>query len=170
MFKTTSRQSDTALTLRWTFLVGAIPVLALTACATTQQAKQVEVTPPPVQTCVSINTLKKVVIPAVVKKGYSIVSIQGRTEQYYDPETKTWKTVTTPPIQRKEPWTKTIKPEQIIYVDENDKEVTDICELKDKQDQDTSQAESPSEATESLTKTHKAQTRPVSEDSLPPVE
>lgn len=107
-----------------------IPVAVLGACTTTKPVEEVVVTPPPVElTCIPINTLGKVVIPAVTKSGFSIVSIVSEDEQYYDPETKKWVTIKVPPIERREPWTKVITPEQIIYVDEENKEVTDICEL-----------------------------------------
>jgi len=106
------------------------PLIILGACTTTKVEEEVIVAPPPVeQTCIPINTLKKVVIPAVTKSGFSIVSIDNPDEQYYDPETKKWVTIKNPPIERKEPWTKVIEPEKTIYVDTEDKEVTDICEL-----------------------------------------
>ncbi len=150
--------------------IAFIPFIGLSACTTTKKAEIVEVKVPQVaETCVHIDTLKKVVIPAEVKKGFSIVSIEGRTEQYYDPDTKSWKTVTTPPIQRKEPWTKIIKPAQTIYVDQDNREITDICELKNKPSP-TATAEPAAEATETLTKANKAESKPVSEDTLPPVQ
>ncbi len=111
----------------------AITVLfgsALGACETVQPEIPVVVTPPPLaETCVRMSTLRKVEIPAVTKSGFSIVSIETEDEQYYDPETKKWVTIKIPPIERKEPWTKIIKPAQTIYVDSNNKEVVDICEL-----------------------------------------
>ena len=108
------------------------PLLILGACATTEPelAPVVVITPPIEQQCIPINTLRKVTIPAVTKSGYSIVSIESEDEMYYDPETEKWVTIEIPPIERKEPWTKIVTPEQVIYVDQNNKEVTDICELK----------------------------------------
>ena len=106
----------------------ALPLFA--ACTTTEVPPPVEVTPPPVeQTCYPINTLKKVVIPAVTESGFSIVSIETEDEQYFDEETQKWVTVDIPDIERKEPWTKVVEPERVIYVDQDNKEVTDICEL-----------------------------------------
>ncbi len=103
---------------------------ALSACETVQPPPPVVVMPPPiVETCIRISTLRKVEIPAVTKSGFSIVSIETEDEQYYDPETKKWVTIEIPPIERKEPWTKIIKPAQTLYVDSNNREVTDICEL-----------------------------------------
>jgi len=108
-------------------------IIFVGACTTTKVVEEeVIVTPPPVeQTCVSINTLTRVVIPAETKSGYSIVSIETEDEQYYDQETKKWVTIEVPPIERKEPWTKVIKPEEIFYVNAENKEVTDICEPND---------------------------------------
>ena len=105
----------------------------LGACTTTKVVEEeVIVMPPPIeQTCVPINTLKRVVIPAETKSGFSIVSIETADEQYYDPETKKWVTIKVPPIERREPWTKVIKPEEIYYVNAENKEVTDICEAND---------------------------------------
>ncbi len=109
------------------------PLVILGACTTTKVIEEeVIVTPPPVeQTCIPINTLKKVVIPAETKSGFSIVSIENPDEQYFDPETQKWVTITIPPIERREPWTKTVKPEEIFYVNADNKEVTDICEAND---------------------------------------
>ena len=110
-----------------------MPIALLGACATTKVEEEVVVVevPPVQQTCVSITTLKKVVIPAETKSGYSVVSIENPDESYYDPKTKKWVTIEVPPIERKEPWTKVIKPEEIFYVDAENKEVTDICEPND---------------------------------------
>ncbi|MBL4852726.1 MAG: hypothetical protein JKY25_00630 [Robiginitomaculum sp.] len=102
----------------------------LSACVTVQPEAPVVVTAPPiVETCIRMSTLTKVEVPAVTKSGFSIVSIENEDEQYYDPETKKWVTIEIPPIERKEPWTKIITPAHIIYVDSNNKEITDICEL-----------------------------------------
>ena len=107
------------------------PLLILGACATVEPEVPVVVIAPPIeQQCIPINTLRKVTIPAVTKSGYSIVSIESEDEMYYDTKTEKWVTLKIPPIERKEPWTKIITPEQVIYVDQNNKEVTDICELK----------------------------------------
>lgn len=108
-------------------------LVVLGACTTTKVVEQeVIVTPPPVeQSCIPINTLKRVVIPAETKSGFSIVSIENPDEQYYDPETKKWVTITVPPIERREPWSKVIKAEEIFYVNAENKEVTDICEAND---------------------------------------
>ncbi|PHS40846.1 MAG: hypothetical protein COA91_03175 [Robiginitomaculum sp.] len=113
-------------TIPFVFLFGS----ALAACETIQPEIPVVVTPPPmVETCVRMNTLRKVEIPAVTKSGFSIVSIETEDELYFDPETKKWVTIEIPPIERKEPWTKIIKPAQTIFVDGNNREVIDICEL-----------------------------------------
>lgn len=105
-------------------------ITALSACETTPEPEEiVEVTPPPVeQTCVPIASLRKVVIPAVTKSGWSIVSIDSPPEYIYDETTGKTTVIQNPPIERKEPWTRVIKPEEIYYVDAENKEVTDICE------------------------------------------
>jgi len=106
------------------------PLLVLGACATTEiEAPVVVIAPPVEQQCIPINTLRKVVTPAVTKSGFSIVSIETEDEMYYDPETEKWVTIKIPPIERREPWTKVVTPEKITYVDAQNKEVTDICEL-----------------------------------------
>lgn len=106
------------------------PLVTLGACTTTQPVEEVIVAPPPIeQTCIPINTLKMVVIPAVTKSGFSIVSIETEPQQIYDDVAKKWIMIETPPIERREPWTKVVTPEHLIYVDEENKEVTDICEL-----------------------------------------
>lgn len=107
------------------------PLFILGACATVEPEAPpvIVIAPPIVQQCIPINTLRKVVIPAVTKSGFSIVSIETEDEMYYDPQTNKWVTVEIPPIERREPWTKIITPEEIIYVDAENKEVTDICEL-----------------------------------------
>jgi hypothetical protein len=40
-------------------------------------------------------------------------------------------TIKVPPIERREPWTKVVKAEEIFYVNAENKEVTDICEAND---------------------------------------
>ncbi|MCF6275610.1 MAG: hypothetical protein L3J05_07590 [Robiginitomaculum sp.] len=105
------------------------PLVILGACTTTPVEEMIVAPPPIEQTCIPINTLKMVVIPAVTKSGFSIVSIDTEPQQIYDDVAKKWITVETPPIERREAWTKVITPEQIIYVDAENKEVTDICEL-----------------------------------------
>ncbi len=118
-----------ATTLKVTALFLTIgPVLS--ACETIEPPPPVVVTPPPiVETCIRMNPLRRVDIPAVTKSGFSIVSIETEDELYFDPETKKWVTIEIPPIERKEPWTKIITPAQTIYVDNANKQVTDICEL-----------------------------------------
>ena len=106
------------------------PLFILGACATVEpEAPPILIAPPIVKTCIPINTLRKAVIPAVTKSGFSVVSIETEDEMYYDPKTEKWVTIKIPPIERREPWIKVITPEQIIYVDAENKEVTDICEL-----------------------------------------
>ena len=111
-----------------------LPITVLAACTTTKvvEPEIVEVTPPPIeQTCIPINTLTRVVIPGETKSGFSIVSIESDDEQYYDEKTKKWVTIKVAPIERKEPWTKVVRPEEIFYVNAENKEVTDICEAND---------------------------------------
>lgn len=111
-----------------------LPISILAACSTTKVVAPeiVEVTPPPVeQTCIPISTLTRIVIPGETKSGFSIVSIESEDETYYDENTKKWVAIKVPPIERREPWTKVIKPEEIFYVNAENKEVTDICEAND---------------------------------------
>lgn len=152
------------------FLLSA---LLVTACKTTkveEKPKMVDITPPVQETCIPIERLTKVVIPAVTKSGYSIVSIEGRTEQYYDEETKTWKTITTPPIERKEPYTKIIEPEKIIYVDSENKEVTDICQKPVPPAPTTQTTQTSPQRVQKGGNVIPAETTPVEEEDLPPVQ
>ena len=121
--------------MRFIYKISALvmPIAILGACTTTKiEEEQVVVDVPPVQqTCIPINTLTRVVIPGETKSGYSIVSIESEDESYYDPQTKKWVTIEVPPIERREPWTKVVKPEEIFYVNGENKEITDICEAND---------------------------------------
>lgn len=111
-----------------------LPFTVLTACTTTPEPIEIiEVKPPEiVQTCVSVNTLTRVVIPAETKSGFYITSIESPPTYRYDAETGKTVEVQTPPIESKVPYTKIIKSEQIIYVNSESKEITDICEPTDR--------------------------------------
>ncbi|MEE9272530.1 MAG: hypothetical protein V3U57_04605 [Robiginitomaculum sp.] len=111
----------------------ALSVSLLSACVTKPDPVEiVEVTPPKIkQTCVLIGSLKKVVVPAVTKSGYSVTSIESPSEFYTDSKTGEVREYKVPPIENKVPYTRIIEPERIIYVNDENKEITDICELND---------------------------------------
>ncbi len=150
-----------------------LSTILLVGCASTKKQEEkpqtVEITPPVQQTCIPIERLKKVVIPAVTKSGYSIVSIEGKTEQYYDEETKSWKTITTPPIERKEPWTKIIEPERVIYVDSENREVTDICQEPVPEAPEVADTQT-MPSNDNSSNVIPAETTPVEEEDLPPAQ
>lgn len=99
------------------FLILAGLTTSLTACATAPEPAPIE--PPvqiiaePVDTCVPLSTLRRVVIPAVTKKVIAITEIANPPYE---------------PIQRREEQTRTVTPEQVYYVDDTGREVTDICD------------------------------------------
>ncbi len=105
----------------------------LSGCASTPEpeAKTVNVDTSNLDpSCVSVNLLTRKVIPAVTKSGTAITSIENPPEYIYNPETGKTDVYQAPPIERKENWTKIIKPEEIIYVDAEGNQVTNVCELK----------------------------------------
>ena len=90
------------------------------------------VTPPPIeQTCYPVASLQKVVVPAVTKSGFSIVSIESPDQYIYDETTGKTIVVKSPPIETKTPYTTIITPEQIYYTNETGEVITDICEVND---------------------------------------
>lgn len=102
--------------LKITLIAGL--AVTLTACASTPEpeAPPVEVNAPPVQTCVPLSSLKRVVVPAVVKKFTAITEIENPPYE---------------PIQRKEEITRVVTPEVVYYVDDSGAQVTDICDAPD---------------------------------------
>lgn len=107
-----------------------MPLSVLAACASTPEPEVVEITPPPiVQTCYPIASLQKVVVPAVTKSGFSIVSIESPDQYIYDETTGKTIVVKSPPIETKTPYTKIVTPEKIYYTTETGEVITDICEV-----------------------------------------
>jgi hypothetical protein len=88
--------------------------LALTACATTPEPEPEPVTiiTKPVSTCTPISALQRVVIPAETETFIAITEIENPPYE---------------PIQRKETQTRVVTPEQVIFVDSEGRQVTDIC-------------------------------------------
>ena len=74
-------------------------------------------------------SLQKVVVPAVTKSGFSIVSIESPDQYIYDETTGKTMVVKSPPIETKTPYTKIVKPEEIYYTTETGEVITDICEV-----------------------------------------
>ncbi len=87
----------------------------LTACATTPEPEPepVVIAPVPVKSCTPISNLERIVIPAETEKFYAITEIENEP---YDP------------IVRREERVRVVKEEQVLYVDKEGREVTDICE------------------------------------------
>ncbi len=105
----------------------------LSACASTAEPEtEIAIVPQVVDTCLPIATLEKIVVPAVIKRGFSIVSIESPPEYYTDPKTGKTVTIQTPPIETKTPYSKVVTPEEIYYKTAKGERVTDICELNAK--------------------------------------
>ena len=116
-----------------TFFAFLIPASLLSACASTPEPEpEIVIVPQIVDTCIPIATLEKVVVPAVIKRGFSIVSIESPPEYYTDPKTGKTVTIQTPPIETKTPYSKVVTPEEIYYKTAEGERVTDICELNAK--------------------------------------
>lgn len=99
--------------MKHTHYMAAAAILMLSACATAPKPEEkVVIAPVPVQTCTPVSALQKVVIPAKTKTFYAITEIENPPYE---------------PIQRKEKQTRIITPEQVIYVDSEGREVTDVC-------------------------------------------
>lgn len=99
-------------------LLAISTAITLAACASTPEPEPepVVITAPPVQTCIPVASLTKVVIPAVTKKFIAITEIENPPYE---------------PIQRKEEIVRTITPAQTYYVDETGAQVTDICDAQE---------------------------------------
>jgi len=115
------------------YIFKLIPALAiLSACASTPEIETTEIIIPPIeQGCYPVDILKKVVVPAVTKSGFYITSIENPPEYIYDEATGKTTIIQNPPIERKEPYTKIVTPEQIYYTTESGEKVNNICELKE---------------------------------------
>ena len=97
----------------------ALPAVALLAACNTipdePVVETVEVYVPPVQTCVPMSALTRVVVPAKTETYYTITEIDNAPYE---------------PIQRREEVTREIEPERVIFVNSEGREVTDICDTQ----------------------------------------
>jgi hypothetical protein len=116
-------------------LTALIAAVSLTACLTTKPepepeivVEQVEVEPAEVRTCTPKDVLTRLVIPAEYKTGWAITSIDNPPDYVTDPETGEVREIKNPSIESKVPYKKLIKAEQILYVDAENRVITDICE------------------------------------------
>jgi hypothetical protein len=116
-----------------TVTVLSLPILFLSACASTPEPVEiVEVEVPVIeQTCYPIASLEKVVVPAVTKTMYSSVIIESAQEYYTDPETGERVEITAPPIEEVQPHIVVVKEEEIYYQTPEGEMVIDICEVND---------------------------------------
>ncbi len=113
-----------------TFGLCTITTIGFAACETTPEPEAELIEPPAIiETCYPISSLEKVIIPAVTKSGFSIVSIESPPEYYVDPDTGKTVTIQNPPIETKTPYTKIVTPEEIYYKTPEGERTTDICEL-----------------------------------------
>ncbi|MGJ8562049.1 MAG: hypothetical protein ACSHXY_00735 [Alphaproteobacteria bacterium] len=100
---------------KYLILAGLITPLA--ACATAPEPEPipepVTIIAQPVNTCVPLSALRRVVIPAVTKTVIAITEIENPPYE---------------PIQRKEEQTREVSPEQVYYVDGSGRQVSDICD------------------------------------------
>lgn len=87
---------------------------AFTACQTTQpDAPTTIIAPETVQTCMSVASLTKKVIPAETKVQYAITEIDNPPYE---------------PIQTKVKQIKVVKPAEVVYINEQGSQIVDICE------------------------------------------
>ncbi len=103
--------------MRLALSAAMLGTLALAACNTVPEPlpEPVVVDVPPMQTCTPMSALTRVVIPAKTKTFYAITEIENPPYE---------------PIQRKEKQVREIEPERVIFVDSQNREVTDICETE----------------------------------------
>ncbi len=98
-----------------TVIVGLLGALAFGACATSPEpeVESIVIPPVPVQTCTPVSKLEKVVIPAETQTYYAITEIENPPYE---------------PITRRQEMTRVIKEAEVIYVNKEGEQVTDICE------------------------------------------
>lgn len=110
-----------------------ISASTLGACVTTPEPepvvveKPVEITPPPVLSCTPRDLLIRRVIPAEYKEGFYITGIENPPEYRTNPETGEVEEITLPPTETKVPYKKLIKPEEVIFVNDEGQIVEDVC-------------------------------------------
>ena len=97
----------------------ALPLVALLAACETipnePEVETVEITPPPINTCTPMSALTRVVIPAKTETYYAITEIANPPYE---------------PIQRREEIVREVEPERVIFVNSENREVTDICDTE----------------------------------------
>ncbi len=98
-------------------LPALLAVTALAACNTIpdEPVQTVEIEAQPVDTCTPISALTRVVIPAKTETYFAITEIENPPYE---------------PIQRTEEMARIIEPERVIFVDSEEREVTDICDVE----------------------------------------
>jgi len=113
------------------FTIVGLCAATLSACVTTPEPEPIPepvvVAPLPVQTCTPKSQLTKIVIPAEYKEGFTINSVENEPEYITDPVTGEVREVTAPAQETKVPYKILTKEEQIVYVNAQNMEVTDIC-------------------------------------------
>jgi len=100
------------------YTLASVIALSLAACASTPEPEVIEkpvevIVPEVIDTCTPISALKRVVIPAEIKVFYATTEIANPPYE---------------PIQRTEKIEREIKPEEIIYVDTEGRQVLDLCD------------------------------------------
>jgi len=95
-------------------MTASLSGVALTACETVPEPVEVvQIEPPVLKTCTEISALTRVEIPEETETFYAITEIENPPYE---------------PIQRKEKQVRVIKESQIIFVDSQGRQVTDICD------------------------------------------
>ena len=119
------------MTLRYLMLAASIAALTATSACRTVPDPEPEPEPEPVKieaeilTCTPPEQLERVVIEAVVKRGFYITGIEDEPQYITDPETGE---VTEVPVgvENKVPYERIIEPERVIWVNDEGVEVTDL--------------------------------------------
>ena len=104
----------------------------LSACVTTQEPapvveKPIAITPPPVASCTPQGLLTRQVIPAEYKEGFHITGFENPPEYRTNPETGEVEEIQAPPTERTVPFKTLIKPEQVIFINDEGRVVEDVC-------------------------------------------
>jgi len=101
--------------MRPLFILSAVSAFSLSACLTVPEAPPppVVITPQPIQTCQSVNTLTRVEIPAETRTQTAITQIENPPYA---------------PIENSVTRTIVVKQAQVIYTNIEGREVSDICE------------------------------------------
>ena len=82
----------------------------------------------PVRTCIPVHELERVVVPAEIKRGTAISSVENTPQFITDPVTGEVRDVTPPPQEVAVPFERVITPEYVYYVNGEGKVINDICE------------------------------------------